>query len=90
MNMIIDFIKFGFLTIFGLVFFIFVVGGVLYFIYCAIGGCEADRRKEEALQECFMQEPRTKDCEYMIWKYEIEHAKPKNSSSFVPMPIIIK
>lgn len=25
---------------------------------------------EQRLEECFKQEPRTKDCEFVLWKYE--------------------
>ena len=45
-------------------------------------------KKEEALRECYMQNPRTADCEYMVWKYEVDHAKPKKN--ITPMPIFIR
>lgn len=30
----------------------------------------ASKEYEQRLEECFKQEPRTKDCEFVLWKYE--------------------
>lgn len=30
----------------------------------------ANKQYEQQLEECFMQEPRTKDCEFVLWKHE--------------------
>ena len=49
-----------------------------------------EQEQERQLEECFKQEPRTKDCEYMIWQYEIKNSKPKHTTIAVPvvMPIV--
>ena len=31
---------------------------------------KASKEYEQMLEECFKQEPRTKDCEFVLWRYE--------------------
>lgn len=33
--------------------------------------------KELRLENCFKQEPRTKDCEFIIWQYEVSRCVKK-------------
>lgn len=33
------------------------------------------------LKECFLQEPKTDDCRFMLWQYEVEHRGGKVSDN---------
>ena len=44
-------------------------------------------RYEAFLKDCFMQEHKTKECEYALWKYE---NRTKTHSTVVPMPVVIR
>lgn len=33
------------------------------------------------LKECFLQEPKTDDCRFMLWRYEVEHRGGKVSDN---------
>ena len=45
------------------------------------------RQHEETLKICYMQEDRTKECEYVLWKYE---NRTKTRSAIVPMPVVVR
>lgn len=45
------------------------------------------RQHEAFLKDCFMQEHRTKECEYALWKYE---NRTKTQSAIVPMPVVVR
>lgn len=51
------------------------------FIYCISGCADEDMRKKEQIHECFIQEPRTKECEYILWQEELKAGKKSNSNS---------
>lgn len=44
--------------------------------------CEANT--QERLEICYKQEPRTKDCEFFLWKYE-----NRQKTSTVAVPVFI-
>lgn len=46
-----------------------------------------NERYESFLKDCFMQEHKTKECEYALWKYE---NRTKTHSTVVPMPVVIR
>lgn len=46
-----------------------------------------NERYEAFLKNCFMQEHKTKECEYAIWKYE---NRTKTHSTVVPMPVVVR
>lgn len=42
-------------------------------------GCVDEYIKEEQqIHDCYIQEPRTKECEYILWKEELRASKNKN------------
>lgn len=61
---------------------------ICFSVLSLLGITDCGTKKEEAVRECYMQNPRTADCEYMVWKYEVDHAKPQKN--ITPMPIFIK
>lgn len=51
------------------------------FIYAVSGCAEKDMLKKQQIHECFIQEPRTKECEYILWQEELKAGKKSNSNS---------
>lgn len=35
-------------------------------------------KKEQQIHDCYIQEPKTKECEYILWKEELRASKNKN------------
>ena len=64
---------------------------VLFIGFCCVGvffipSCiREDREREKQIEECYKQEPRTKDCEYLLWKYELKQRQPRNTTTAVPV-----
>ena len=54
---------------------------VVYFLNDISKMAEARKKQEQTLHECFIQEPRTKECEYMIWKAEQENLRTSRKSN---------
>lgn len=44
-------------------------------------------RYEAFLKDCFMQEHKTKECEYALWKCE---NRTKTQTTVVPMPVVVR
>lgn len=63
----------------------FILGIIFIIIFLA----EADKKKEQELHDCFIQEPRTKECEYIIWKEEQKNIKKDSSSDNLATGVII-
>lgn len=64
---------------------LYIVGGIIVclivvFIIALI-------KVEKKVDECFMQEQRTKECELVLYKYE---HRPKNYTTVVPMPVVAR
>ncbi len=62
----------------GVIIFVFLIG---IFIYCISGCAEKDELRQQQIHDCFVQEPRTKECEYILWQEELKAAKRNNSNS---------
>ena len=50
-------------------------------IYCITGGAEKDRQEKQEIHDCFIQEPRTKECEYILWQYELKNTKRESQNT---------
>lgn len=48
--------------------------------------CVNDARQEQIRKECFMQDVKTKECEYILWKYE---NRTKSNTTVMPMPVVV-
>lgn len=65
--------------------------GFCIFIICCIPSCiKRDIEQENQVKECFMQDVKTKECEYILWKYELKKKEPKHSTAVIPMPIFVR
>ena len=62
----------------GLIALMLIIG---IFIYVISGCAKKDMLKEQQIHECFIQEPRTKECEYILWQEELKAGKKSNSNS---------
>ena len=69
------------------------VATVLVVATCIVGlfyipSCiKQENEQQRQVEECFMQEQRTKECEYILWKYELNKKEPKHHPTVMPMPI---
>lgn len=45
-------------------------------ILAVIKGCI---KEEQQIHDCYIQKPKTKECEYILWKEELRASKNKNS-----------
>lgn len=74
----------------------FIITIILFICFCVLGiffipSCiEQDKRERQQIKECFMQEPRTKECEYILWNYELKRNTPKNNTRVMPTPMVIR
>lgn len=72
------------LLVFGLLFI--VVAGIL-----AIPSCIKEEQEEkQRVEACFMQEPRTKECEFVLWQHELKMKKPNSRTTVMPMPMVVR
>jgi len=44
-------------------------------------------QKDTEVDRCFMQEPRTKECELVLYKYE---NRTKHTTTVMPMPVVVR
>lgn len=52
---------------------------MIFIILAITKGCVDEYIKEEQqIHDCYIQEPRTKECEYILWKEELRASKNKN------------
>lgn len=87
MDDIIDFILFKILLpvfVFGL---LFIVVGVIFAIPSSIKEAQEEKQR---IESCFMQEPRTKECEFALWQHEFEMTKPESRTTVMPMPVVVR
>lgn len=49
-----------------------------------------DKEQERQIEECYMQKPRTEECEFLLWKYELKQKQPRHTTTAVPviMPVV--
>ena len=72
---------------------ILVFGSLIFLIIgiCVIPSCiKQDINEKQEVERCFMQEPRTKECEYILWKYELKMKKPTSRTTVMPMPVVVR
>ena len=64
----------------GIILTFFALGVVVYFVH------QEEEQQQKEVERCFVQEPRTKECELVLYKYE---NRKKNTTTAVPvfMPI---
>lgn len=63
----------------------------LVFVIFNIPSCiKEEKEKEQKIEACFKQKPRTEECEYILWQYELEKKKPTHTTTAVPvfMPVV--
>ena len=63
-------------TFFGLIMGVVSISAI---IYCISGCAEKDELRKQQIHDCYIQEPKTKECEYILWKEELRASKNKNS-----------
>lgn len=57
-------------------------------LFLVIGLCIYDFVKESReVDRCFIQEPRTKECELVLYKYE---NRTKHTTTVMPMPVVVR
>ena len=44
-------------------------------------------QEDTEVDRCFMQEPRTKECELVLYKYE---NRTKHTTTVMPMPVVVR
>lgn len=86
---LIDLIKIMFIAATAFFVIIFSVLFIGAFIYYISGAAELEKQKEQALHECFIQEPRTKECEHMLWKEELKNKKSNNGSNNLAIGVAV-
>ena len=59
-------------------------------VFCIPSCIKKDAEEKKQIEECFMQEPRTKECEFILWKHELKMSKPRNTHSTMVMPMVIR
>lgn len=49
-----------------------------------------EKEQQKQIEECYMQKPRTDDCEFLLWKYELSKKQPRHTTTAVPviMPMV--
>ena len=62
--------------------YVLIIFAFITLMFLAIDKRVSDNKKEQdaynqQLEECFKQEPRTTDCEFVLWKYEIKNGCKK-------------
>lgn len=51
--------------------------------------CINDAKQEQVIKECFMQDVKTKECEYILWKYE-NRTKSNTNVMPVSVPVVVR
>ena len=60
---------------------------IIFLVSIVPFACYYNAKQEEELRECFMQEVKTKECEYKLYRYE---NRGKNHTTVMPMPVVIR
>lgn len=71
-------------VVFGILFVI--VGGIFAFPFYL----KQEEEEKQMVESCFMQDPRTKECEFVLWQYELEKKESNTRSTVMPMPMVIR
>lgn len=67
------------IAVFAIILVVILCVGIPFFII-------QDMKYNDYLKECYMQEHKTKQCEYALWKYE---NRTKTTATVMPVPIKI-
>lgn len=51
--------------------------------------CVNEGKQEQVIKECFMQDVKTKECEYILWKYE-NRTKSNTNVMPVSVPVVVR
>lgn len=65
---------------------IFVIGGIFTIPSCI----KEEQEEKQRVEACFMQEPRTKECEFVLWQHELNMKKPESRTTVMPMPVVVR
>ena len=59
-------------------------------LFCIPSCIMKEKEQEQRIEFCYKQKPRTEECEYVLWKYELEKKQPRHTTTAVPvvMPIV--
>lgn len=90
MNDIFEFIMEYIVTPFMCVLMVGIVLFCVIGVFCIPSCIKQDIEEKRQIEECFKQEPRTKECEFILWKHELEMRKPKNTHSTMVIPMVIR
>lgn len=63
-----------------------VVGGIFLIPSCI----KEEQEEKQRVEACFMQEPRTKECEFVLWQHELKMKKPESRTTVMPMPVVVR
>lgn len=69
--------------VFGLLFIL--IAGILSIPSCI----KEEQEEKQRVETCFMQEPRTKECEFVLWQHELKMKKPNSQATVMPMPMSV-
>lgn len=56
---------------------VIVFGFIIGFLYYAVTSC---KEHQNTVKECFMQDVKSKDCQYILWQEELRNRKTTNRS----------
>lgn len=57
---------------------------LIFILFIVITICVDDMNKQDKIiHDCYIQEPRTKECQYIIWRTELNSSKNKEDEDFV-------
>jgi hypothetical protein len=71
--------------------FVFGLAIIMILGIIAIPLCiKQEAQEKQRIESCFMQEPRTKECEFALWQHELEMIKSESRTTVMPMPVVVK
>ena len=65
------------------------VGLIVFLLACIPLAYKNDVKQEQIRKDCFMQEVKTKECEYILWKYE-NRTKSNTTVMPVSVPVVVR
>ena len=56
----------------------------IFILFTGVTSCVDDMNKQnKIIHDCYIQEPRTKECQYIIWRTELNASRNKEDKDFV-------
>jgi hypothetical protein len=56
----------------------------IFILFIPVTSCVDEMNKQnKIIHDCYIQEPRTKECQYIIWRTELNASKNKEDENFV-------